>query len=564
MISKEILQPFERRIRLMLALRGASFGALVASIAAAVWAVLDWRGVMYAELPWLVLLVLAGVLVGALPGWVRRPQTSAVAKSLDRRGRLKDRLDAATSAEPDTEFASEVKNDAERALGQLNPKQLYPFRWTWVHTSSLALATMSVMIFLFAASSVLPSVNPPEVQSEMKKEGERLASLKKSIFDDGNKQKQDSLELQKLQRDLQRIQKDYEKARIDPKEALLKQEELKKEAAELSKQKAKETLQDLKQAETVLEKLQEEMLKQAGLEKVNMSDMNMSQEDFDRKKSSAEQALKDAQAKQAELQKRLDSLEKQLSNPNLSDAEREKLEKQKELTKSQMDAAKQAEKDAKQQLKDLKLSEEARKTLEKLMNDPLMKEIQKELARLREKLKQNTEGDEDTMWQKPLSKEEIEQMKKDFEEMLKGLEDDDARREYLEKLLESLKTAKELGQCQGLGLGLGGMLGMGGPSPGNDSDIMLADTGVVNKSDPIQGKGSGKKVFAPSERDPLRPGPEMTVEIKAPTFKGTRSSVSYQKVLPSYKQKAESAMKKKSIPKQHQDRVKRYFDSLSK
>ena len=55
----------------------------------------------------------------------------------------------------------------------------------------------------------------------------------------------------------------------------------------------------------------------------------------------------------------------------------------------------------------------------------------------------------------------------------------------------------------------------------------------------------------------------MTFEIKAPTFKGTRSSVSYEKVLPSYKQKAESALKKQDIPKQHQARVKRYFDSLS-
>ncbi|MEI8283199.1 MAG: hypothetical protein WCG75_12395 [Armatimonadota bacterium] len=93
---------------------------------------------------------------------------------------------------------------------------------------------------------------------------------------------------------------------------------------------------------------------------------------------------------------------------------------------------------------------------------------------------------------------------------------------------------------------------------------MMFDTGHVNLKNPEQGKGKANPVFAPTERDNKRPGQEMTYEIKAPTFKGTKSSVPYQNVLPSYAKKAEKALNRNEIPKEHQQRVKRYFESLKK
>ncbi|MCC7229724.1 MAG: hypothetical protein IT203_04970, partial [Fimbriimonadaceae bacterium] len=53
------------------------------------------------------------------------------------------------------------------------------------------------------------------------------------------------------------------------------------------------------------------------------------------------------------------------------------------------------------------------------------------------------------------------------------------------------------------------------------------------------------------------------IEIKGPTTIGNRSGVKYTKVLPSYKRKAEQAIERKTIPKQHEKRVKEYFESLS-
>jgi hypothetical protein len=113
---------------------------------------------------------------------------------------------------------------------------------------------------------------------------------------------------------------------------------------------------------------------------------------------------------------------------------------------------------------------------------------------------------------------------------------------------------------------MGILPGMGNPGsgPGPDNDTMLFDTGKNNLGDPIQGKGQGKATFAPTERDDTRPGMEMTFEIKAPTFKGTKSSVPYKNVLPTYTKKAESAINKNNIPKDKQEQVKRYFESLKK
>jgi hypothetical protein len=116
----------------------------------------------------------------------------------------------------------------------------------------------------------------------------------------------------------------------------------------------------------------------------------------------------------------------------------------------------------------------------------------------------------------------------------------------------------------GLGLGMSGAQGSGPDNSDPETDVMIADTGHVNLQKPEQGKGKGTPIFAPTERDNSKPGMEMTFEIKAPTFKGTRTSVPYQNVLPSYAKKAESALNRNEIPKEHQQRVKRYFESLKK
>ncbi len=564
MIAPEHLSPFRRRIRLLYALRGMWFGVLVSGALAVLWSLLDFKGVLYAEWPWLIALVLCGGALGLLIGWFVRVSDQAVAMSIDRRAALKDRLSTAMELDETDEYGSEVRQDALQKIEITDPKTIFPSRWGWLQNSGIGTASVAFLIFALSSSSILSLSVSPTDQAEMKKEAARLENLKKAIFDEGSKKKAISPDLQALQKDLMRLQKDYEKARIDPKQAMIKKEELAKDAAALAKQKATEALDDIKKGESALEKMEKAELEKAGLTDVNMSDVHMEPSEFDQKMQDAQQKAESAKQKVDDLQQKLDSLNQKMQNPNLSKAEKKELEKQMSDAKKAMEEAKKELSEAEKQLANMKLSQEARDVLSKLQNDPLMKEIQKELERLRKKLKEAAKGDEDTMWKPKLTKEQMAQMRKKIEDFLKSLNDDKVREEYLKQLLEALKKAEEMGQCNGVGMGLGLGMGMGGPGPGPDNDQMLFDSGVVNKSDPIQGKGKGTPTFAPTERDPLRPGPEMTFEIKAPTFKGTRSSVPYEKVLPSYKQKAESALKKQDIPKQHQARVKRYFDSLSK
>jgi hypothetical protein len=104
------------------------------------------------------------------------------------------------------------------------------------------------------------------------------------------------------------------------------------------------------------------------------------------------------------------------------------------------------------------------------------------------------------------------------------------------------------------------MPGAGGPS----QDIWQGDSGMINKLDKeAESKGTTNSTMISGQKREGA-GEETYIEIKAPTNVGTRSSVPYTKVLPSYKKKAESALNRQEIPKEHQKRVKEYFESLNK
>jgi hypothetical protein len=116
----------------------------------------------------------------------------------------------------------------------------------------------------------------------------------------------------------------------------------------------------------------------------------------------------------------------------------------------------------------------------------------------------------------------------------------------------------------GLGALLGGafnpMAGAGGPS----KDMFFSNTDQVHKFDkPQESKGKTSLTSVTGQRDDTKPG-ETYIDFKAPTMVGTRSSIAYTKDMLSYKKKAEQAIDRRKIPKEHEKRVKQYFDSLTK
>lgn len=113
----------------------------------------------------------------------------------------------------------------------------------------------------------------------------------------------------------------------------------------------------------------------------------------------------------------------------------------------------------------------------------------------------------------------------------------------------------------GLLPGLGGLIPQWGPG-GPGQDAWYKDIGQVPLQDPsdIESKADLKQIRGERQEN----GEETYIEVKGPSKPGERSKTPYFKVLPSYKKKAEEALDKDRIPREHQKRVKDYFESLNK
>src|SRR5438105_2979009 len=101
-------------------------------------------------------------------------------------------------------------------------------------------------------------------------------------------------------------------------------------------------------------------------------------------------------------------------------------------------------------------------------------------------------------------------------------------------------------------------LQVGGPSP----DTWMGNTHYVPTNDkPHDIKAKAKPLAVTGERQ--EGGEEETyIEVRGPSGLGSKTTVPYSKVLPQYRKQAERAIQRQEIPKQHQKRVRDYFNSL--
>lgn len=100
-----------------------------------------------------------------------------------------------------------------------------------------------------------------------------------------------------------------------------------------------------------------------------------------------------------------------------------------------------------------------------------------------------------------------------------------------------------------------------GPSgPGTDANYR--DVGQIPLQDPQDIKSGQLPISVTGDRQ--EQGEERYVEIRGPVKPGEKSKTPYFKVFPKYKKQAEDALNKDRIPKEHQKRVKDYFESLNK
>lgn len=112
--------------------------------------------------------------------------------------------------------------------------------------------------------------------------------------------------------------------------------------------------------------------------------------------------------------------------------------------------------------------------------------------------------------------------------------------------------------------GLGSMLKVNPSfgSGGRSKDDNFLGYGGINKSNEEM-KGEGKTNLLGVKGQRQAGGEEWFVEVKAPSAMGDRTSVPYAKVLPKYREAAEKSIDRKEIPKEHEKRVREYFESLT-
>lgn len=556
------LKPFEKRVRLVRAWLGSAIGGCVGTAASAVWAFCDWRSIFYTEWSWMAFLTAASAVLGAIAGYAMKVAPGGLAASIDRRAGLKDRLSTAHEREHGTDpFDAALVEDAEEKLARVRPNTVYPLKVGKWHAGALIFATIAAAVFVLGNTPVALSEDARRDRQDLKKQGETVKRILKENFEAPDAQPELSAAEKRLADELRRFDRDLEKAHVSKEDALQKANELSQKADELMQQAAKASQASLAQAETARQGLEKAQMANAGLSGASPQMAQMSSGDLSDRLDKAKREAKQIESELERLKRELAEIIKKLADKTLSQAERKRLEERKaEIEKRIEELTRQLKANADKQ-KAIELSQEAQKVFERMMSDPKFKQ----LMQLEEMLSQNSKSMAKS-GQPKLTDEELKRMREALEQLAKSLKDDKAMQAYLDALLDAMMKAKMMGRGAGVKLSLQGIPvpGLSPAGPGDTTPgIWTGDTGRIHKLDaPTASRGTTHEDVISGEQRPSD-GPQPYIEIRAPSTVGNRSSVPYKDVLPSYEKKAESALNRQQIPKEHQRRVKEYFDSLT-
>lgn len=567
---------------------GGTAGALISLILST----LDYFRIAYASWMWLAVPVVAGIVIGAVAGFFLRLRVNDLADSIDRRASLENRLGTATEEVQD-DMRGLQRGDALAHLQSLKPSAVFPVRMTRWHGGLVSLSVLAASLFLLGNTPIFLSAKDKADRAELKQSAANIERVIKPLLE--RKPEEISPEVKKIAKDFDELKREMEKGRIPKEEAMQKANKLAEKAEKTAKEEAQKSEMQVATAQEQLEKLAEnEAMKELGLSKEDFDESRMEKAkemtEGERKEMTEELAkqLKDMQNKlgmksesqqgqegqnQKSEQEAMKDLEKQLS-----DIENQLKKGQdangKQLSKSELEALKKLSEQLKELMKDLKMSQKLQDFIQKLQSMPEMKEINELLAKLAKAMQQVEQGD---MEVPELTEQELADLKKAMQEKLKALEeaiskmtDEDIKQmmeDYKKALEEALKNGMQAcqgGMCMMPGLLPGlpkpGMPKWGPSGPGQDN--FYRDIGQI----PLNEKGEDIKagqmpISTTGQRQDK--GEERYVEIRGPVRPGEKSKTPYFKVLPKYKKQAEDALDKDRIPKEHQKRVKDYFESLT-
>ncbi len=528
--SPNFLSRFRRRVLLAKAWKMASWGLCLAAGVTLILGALDFWRVQYVSVWILVLLPILGAVLGALLGLLQRTSLGDLAQSIDRRANLADRVTTMSEDHEATALWELQERDAHAKLDALKPGHLYPIRLTRWHGLGLVLVIATASLFLLGNSGVLIPKGEKMEREDLAKIGEQIERVAKPVAEE---EKIDP-EVQQLAKEFQKLSLELQKKRVPKAEALAKMNELNEQSRELANKNLDQAEEQTKIAEQALmEKAEAQARAETGIQEPLDEQMRA------QSREELEQMAKQGQADLQKLESQLQS-GKNGQGQSMSEQERKQIESQVA--------------DLNRQLQQIELSQAVQDMMKRMQESKEWAEIQKLMQKMQKQISEAKKGE-----QKNLTKEQIEEMQEMLEELAERLKDDEEMKAFLEAMKEALENMKEAGQCEGMCLSMG-MPIPGASGPGQDN--LFRDTQVLplNKDEQdIQSRPDLKAVRGERREE----GPETYVEVRGPSALGERSKVPFSKVLPQYKQQAESALRNGKIPKKHEGRVRDYFNSLS-
>lgn len=571
------LKKFGLRVRFLRLWRFAAIGLLASVVLALLLIGADY--LLLVDFPILnsIYVVAAGLLLGAVSGFILPVSELALARSVDRRSGNQDRLATALQKQDADELFTEAQHqDAAESLQQITPKSVYPFSFgRWQMAACASCFALAAVVWV-VQSEILLSTDQKAQKSKMEQVQAAVERIVKQL--EVEDQTGDRAAEKKLAAELRKFSREMERGKLNQEQAMQKAQKLAEEAKKLTEQRLEKTAERMEQiqAKVLQEKFEEAGGKLGDLQNLKLDKMQMeAMRDLMQKSGADKMPSNNLDSKTMEAlgldnsasemmrmsEQQKDALAKAIAQ------EQKSIQDQMQsgnLTPEQMKALQERQEMLNELSKQLQLSEDVMKALRELQE---MKEY-KELQEMLQKLQKATDQIQNC---EPLTEEQIKEMQRQMEEFAEQMKDPKARealRQAMKEMLEQLKNgeldAEAMRQLMGMmGAGMSGGLGMSGMQGGGGRDGgVFQGEGENQKGDPMTLDGKGNPTAVRGSRDENR-GTDAYTEIKAPTMVGSRTSVPYKEVLPQYKKSAESAVNNNQVKPKHRQRVKEYFESLS-
>lgn len=525
------LAPYRRRILLLRAWRRGAAGGCAGAVLAIIALVADRYEIIDAEPLSLLAVIVAAIVVGAASAWLERYSDAAVARSVDRRSNLEDRL--TTSFEACGEggaFEAAVRKDAARRIGAVSARDIYPVTLSRSHLALGILAAVCALFYGLSDTALFRSAADRAQAAALRHAGQQVQAIAKPALENARQPGAGAAD-RKLARDLERFARDLSKARLNRQEALVRANDLADRAEQLEAKHSDAMAQAAVQAQTAGQRLQE----MAGISRME--------------KAGPANAQPDAAALERQLQAARSQLD--LARAGKSD-----------LNSAQQKAIEQKLAQLSKQLDQIRLSAQDMAALNKLLSLPDFKEALDILSRLAAQARAQQQG-----LPPQLSEAQVKAMAAQLEALAKRLNSQAAMRDFAKSLLALARQAR-LGQCHCSGGLLGAfglcanplaslMKGPGLPGPG----VWLGGLGQLSKSDKsslLHIKFQDREITSQKGKD----GQETYTEQSGPAQLGAPAAIPYQAILPKYERTAETALRKGDIPAPMRTQVHDYFESL--